>query len=77
MLEEEVTEFLGRARSVRRSGSDRDAGYRNGHGRPRKLMSRLKALEPALAVLEATGGLSLTLVAALAAEEAPDPPRPC
>ncbi len=37
MLEEEVTEFLGRARSVRRSGSDRDAGYRNGHGRPRRL----------------------------------------
>ncbi len=37
MLEEEVTEFLGRARSVRRSGSDRDSGYRNGHGSPRRL----------------------------------------
>lgn len=37
MLEEEVAEFLGRARSVRRSGSDRDSGYRNGHGRPRRL----------------------------------------
>ena len=34
--EEEVTEFLGRARSVRRSGSDKDAGYRNGHRRPRR-----------------------------------------
>ena len=31
LLEEEVTEFLGRARSVRRSGSDSDAGYRPVH----------------------------------------------
>ena len=37
LLEEEVTEFLGRARSVRRSVSDSDAGYRNGYGRPRRL----------------------------------------
>ena len=37
----------------------------------RQLMSRLKALEPALVVLEATGGLELPLVAALATEEAP------
>ena len=37
----------------------------------RQLMSRLKALKPALVVLEATGGLELPLVAALAAEEAP------
>ena len=37
----------------------------------RQLMSRLKALEPALVVLEATGGLELPLVASLAAEEAP------
>ena len=37
LLEEEVTEFLGRARSVRRSGSDRDAGYRNGYAKPRNL----------------------------------------
>ena len=36
-----------------------------------QLMSRLKALQPALVVLEATGGLELPLVAALAAEEAP------
>ena len=37
LLEQEVTEFLGRARSVRRSVSDSDAGYRNGYGRPRRL----------------------------------------
>ena len=37
VLEEEVTEFLGRAKSVRRSDSDRDSGYRNGYARPRKL----------------------------------------
>ena len=37
LLEEEVTEFLGRARSVRRSGSDSDAGYRNGYAPPRRL----------------------------------------
>ena len=37
VLEEEVTEFLGRAKSARRSGADSDSGYRNGHGRPRKL----------------------------------------
>ena len=35
----------------------------------RQLVSRLKALEPALALLEATGGLELPLVAALATEE--------
>ena len=37
----------------------------------RQLMSRLKALGPALVVLEATGGLELPIVAALAAEESP------
>ena len=37
LLEQEVTEFLGRARSVRRSGSDSDAGYRNGYAPPRRL----------------------------------------
>ena len=35
LLEQEVTGLLGRARSVRRSGSDRNTGYRNGHGKPR------------------------------------------
>ena len=37
VLEEEVTEFLGRAKSVRRSDTDNDSGYRNGYARPRKL----------------------------------------
>ena len=37
VLEEEVTEFFGRAKSARRSEADSDSGYRNGHGRPRKL----------------------------------------
>ena len=36
-LEQEVTEFLGRARSIRRSESDNDAGYRNGYAPPRRL----------------------------------------
>ena len=40
LLEQEVSEFLGRARSVRRSGSYRDAGYRNGYARPRRLTLR-------------------------------------
>ena len=38
ILEEEVTEFLGRVEvgpSLR--GSDHDSGYRNGYSRPRKL----------------------------------------
>ena len=37
VLEKEVTEFLGRAKSERRSEADSDSGYRNGHGMPRKL----------------------------------------
>ncbi len=37
ILEEEVTEFLGRAKSVRRSDADRDCGYRHGYARLRKL----------------------------------------
>ena len=37
LLEEEVTEFLGRAKSTRRSESDSDAGYRNGYAKPRRL----------------------------------------
>ena len=36
-----------------------------------QLLSRLKTLEPALVLLEASGGLELPLVAALAAEELP------
>ena len=37
LLEQEVAEFLGRARPVRRSESDNDAGYRNGYAPPRRL----------------------------------------
>lgn len=37
VLEDEVTELLGRAKSVRRSTVDAPAGARNGHGKPRQL----------------------------------------
>ena len=37
MLEDEVTEFLGRARSARRSSLDGVSGYRNGYSKPRRL----------------------------------------
>ena len=37
LLVEEVTEFLGRAKSALRSDSDSDTGYRNGYGRARRL----------------------------------------
>ena len=37
MLEEEVTEFLGRLKSARRSDEDNDSGYRNGYAPARKL----------------------------------------
>ena len=37
LLEEEVTQFLGRARWTRRTPLDGGQGYRNGYGRPRRL----------------------------------------
>ncbi len=37
ILEEEVSERLGRSRSQRRSQVDPEPGYRNGYGKPRKL----------------------------------------
>ena len=37
LLEEVVTEFLGRAKPALRSDSDSDTGYRNGYGRARRL----------------------------------------
>jgi transposase-like protein len=37
MLEEEVTELLGRPKSRRREVLDSSSGYRNGYGKPRKL----------------------------------------
>ena len=36
-LEEKVPEFMGRAKSARRSDMDNDSGYRNGYARPRGL----------------------------------------
>src|SRR5690349_4903952 len=37
LLEEEVTELLGRTKSARREAVDAPAGYRNGYGKPRRL----------------------------------------
>lgn len=47
MLEEEVAEFLGRGRSERRAGLDVPAGYRNGHGKPRKLSTAIGVVQVA------------------------------
>jgi transposase-like protein len=41
LLEEEVTELLGRAKSERRAGVEAESGYRNGHGKPRQLATTL------------------------------------
>jgi transposase-like protein len=37
LLEEEVTELLGRTKSARREAVDATSGYRNGYGKPRRL----------------------------------------
>jgi hypothetical protein len=37
LLEQEVTELLGRGKSERRAVVDATPGYRNGHGKPRRL----------------------------------------
>jgi hypothetical protein len=37
MLEEEVSDLLGRGQSVRRHGVDTPVGYRNGYWTPRRL----------------------------------------
>src|SRR5262245_65976362 len=37
VLEEEVTEALGRPRYARRDGIDTSVGHRNGYGKPRRL----------------------------------------
>jgi transposase-like protein len=41
LLEEEVTELLGRERYERREEVDAGVGYRNGHGKERKLSTSL------------------------------------
>ena len=38
IMEEEVTELLGREKSERRSAVDSAEGYRNGYGKPRRLI---------------------------------------
>lgn len=37
LLEEEVTALLGRAKSARREPLDAPPGWRNGHGKPRRV----------------------------------------
>src|ERR1044071_8543660 len=37
LLEEEVTELLGRTKAARREAVDASSGYRNGYGKPRRL----------------------------------------
>jgi putative transposase len=37
LLEEEVTELLGRSKSARRASVDTPTGLRNGYGKPRRL----------------------------------------
>jgi len=37
LLEEEVTDLLGRTKSARREAVDAPSGYRNGYGKPRRL----------------------------------------
>ncbi|MBM4184600.1 MAG: IS256 family transposase [Gemmatimonadetes bacterium] len=41
VLEEEVTELLGRRKSERRAGVDPGEGYRNGHGKPKRLATSI------------------------------------
>ena len=45
LLEEEVTELLGRAKSARRATVDADTGYRNGHGKTRRLSMMAGTIE--------------------------------
>lgn len=52
LLEEEVTELLGRTKSARREAVDAAPGYRNGYGKPRRLTltnGRLPCAGPASA----------------------------
>jgi len=45
LLEQEVTEFLGREKSERKAVADEQPGYRNGYGRPRRVTLSLGTIE--------------------------------
>ncbi len=45
LLEEEMVELLGRRKSERRVGVDACEGYRNGHGKPRRLSMMAGTIE--------------------------------
>src|SRR6202049_3181063 len=45
VLEEEVAELLGRGKSQRRAAVDAPAGYRNGHGKTRRLSMMAGTIE--------------------------------
>ena len=45
ILDEEVTEFLGRVKSERRRAIDEGGGYRNGYGEPRRLTTSSGTIE--------------------------------
>jgi transposase-like protein len=45
LLEEEVTDLLGRSKSERRSRVDAVEGYRNGHGKPRRLSTSMGTIQ--------------------------------
>src|SRR6266849_9641218 len=68
VLEEEVTELLGRGKSERRAAVDAPAGYRNGHGKTRRLSMMAGTIE-----LKRPRGLGAALrEQATAAVRAPD-----
>ena len=50
LLEEEVTELLGRTKSARREAVDVAPGYRNGYGKPRRLPLRFQQRQAKAAV---------------------------
>src|SRR5687768_3783214 len=45
LLEQEVSEWLGREKSERKVKADEQPGYRNGYGRPRRLTMSLGTIE--------------------------------
>ncbi|HEY7558660.1 MAG TPA: transposase [Candidatus Binatia bacterium] len=45
LLEQEVTEWLGREKSERKGNAMEQSGYRNGYGKPRRFTTRLGTME--------------------------------